>query len=224
MKMIFAVTVFLVTAILGHQAAAYVVPVYRDLKPASQAMLEAQRIAAPILADDDRVKTTYAGATSAAVVTLSSFTAQPDVPRNITITPTGTTTDVEACDIVVNGTNFFGAAITETLAFLANASTATAGAKAFKTVTSVVFPADCESGAFAANWVIGVGDVLGLKRCMAQAGNVAWAVFDGAFEGTRATCVADADEVEKNTCDINGTLNGAKNVDIYFVQNFACLP
>ncbi len=224
MKMIFALLVFVVTAILGHDAAAYVVPVYRDLKPASQAMLEAQRIAAPVLADDDRIKTTYAGATSAAVVTLTSFTAQPDVPRNITITPTGTTTDVESCAIVVNGTNFLNAAISETITFAANASALVAGAKAFKTVSSVVFPADCESGAFGATWVIGVGDVLGLKRCMAQAGNVAWAVFDGAYEGTRPTCIADADEVEKNTCDINGTLNGAKNVDLYFVQNFACLP
>lgn len=224
MKMIFAFMIFVVTAILGQQAAAYVVPVYRDLKPASQAMLEAQRISAPVVADDDRIKTTYAGATSAAAVTLSSFTAQPDVPRNITITPTGTTTDVESCAIVVNGTNIFDRAISETITFAANASALVAGAKAFKTVSSVVFPADCESGSFGATWVIGVGDVLGLKRCMAQAGNVAWAVFDGAYEATRPTCVADADEVEKNTCDINGTLNGAKNVDIYFVQNFACLP
>lgn len=210
--------------LFSTMANAYVVPTYRDLKPASQAMLEYQRIAAPVVADNDRVKTTYAGATSAAAVTLSSFTAQPDVPRNITITPTGTTGDVEDCVITVNGTNFYSAAISETFTFSANDSTLVSGAKAFKSVTSVVWPANCESGGFAATWIVGVGDVLGLKSCMKQAGDVAWAVFDGVFEGTRATCVADDDEVEKNTCDINGTLNAAKNVDLYYVQNFVCKP
>ena len=212
------------TLIFAIPTHAYVVPTYRDLKPASQAMLEQQRISIPILALTNRVLTTNAGPTSAAALSITAFTAQPDVPRNITITPTGTTADVESCVVSVVGTNIFGKAISETLSFLANAATATAGLKAFKTVSSVSFPADCESGGFAATWIIGVGDVLGLKNCMSQAGNIAWAVFDGVFEATRATCVADADEVEKNTCDVNGTLNGAKNVDIFFVQNFACLP
>lgn len=215
---------FLITMLFGVMAHAYVVPVYRDLKPASQAMLEYQRVATPVVSDDDRVKTTYAGPTSAAVVNLTSFTAQPDVARNIIITPTGTTGDVESCIVTVTGTNIFDRTISETLSFAANASTVTAGAKAFKTVTSVSWAADCESGGFAATWIVGVGDVIGLKRCMKQAGDVMATVFDGVYEGTRATCIADADEVEKNTCDINGTLNGSKNVDFYFVQNFACLP
>jgi hypothetical protein len=214
----------LLTMFVSAYAFAYTVPVYRDLKPASQAMLENQRVAAPVLADTDRVLTTNAGPTSAAVKAVTSFTAQPDVPRNLTITPTGTTADVEACNVTVTGTNFFGRANTEVFAFLANASTATVGVEAFKTVSSISWAADCESGGFEATWIVGVGDVLGLKRCMRQAGDVAWAVFDGVFESTRPTCVADADEVEKNTCDINGTLNGAKNVDLFFVQNYACLP
>lgn len=196
----------------------------RDMKLASQVLLEKQTITDAEVADTDQVLETHAGPTAATALVISSFTAQPDVPRNITITPTGTTTDVESCVITVAGTNFFGAAITEDLTFAANASTAQASAKAFKTVTSVSFPADCESGTFAATWIVGVGDVLGLKRCMDFAGHVAWASFDGVYEGTRATCVADADEIEKNTCDINGTLNGAKDIDIFFVQNFRCLP
>lgn len=203
-------------------AFAYVVPTYRDLKPATQAMLEKQRVAIPVVATTNYVKTTFAGPTSAAAVNLTSFTAQPDVGRTITITPTGTTGDVESCAVLVTGTNMLNKVITDTLTFAADASTAQTSVKAFKTVTAVNWPASCESGGFAATWIIGVGSALGLKKCMAQAGDFAWSVFDGAYETTRPTCLADADEVEKNLCTINGTLNGAKNVDFYFVQNFAC--
>lgn len=217
---------FLATAMLLVAANAYAAVERRalDLKLPTQVMLQKQTITTPILASATRVKTSFDGPSSAEAATITSFSAQPDVPRNITITPGGTTTDVETCNVVVTGTNIFGDTITETLAFAANANSATAGAKAFKTVTSVLFPADCESGGFAATWTIGVGDVLGLSRCMDSAGHVAFAVFDGAYETTRPTCIADADEIEKNTCDINGALNGSKNVELYFIQNFRCMP
>jgi len=216
---LFLLLAFLVPS-LAH---AYVVPTYRDLKPASQVMLERQTISDADLADDDGILNDNAGGSSAAAASVTSFLAQPDVPRNITITPGGTTTDVESCDIVVSGTNIKNASISETISFAANASTKVAGLKAFKTVTSIAFPANCESGGFAATWDVGWGDVLGLKNCMDSAGDVAWAVFNDAYESTRPTCVADADEVEKNTCDINGTLDGAKDIKIMFVQNFRCL-
>jgi len=196
----------------------------RDMKLASQQLIEKQTILIPVVADPNRVLTTDAGPISAAAVEITTFTAQPDVPRNITITPTGTTTDVESCAIVVTGTNFFGASITDTITFSANASALVSGVKAFASVTSVAFPASCESGGFAATWIVGVGDVLGMKRCMDVAGHVMFATLDGSYEGTRPTCIADADEVEKNTCDINGTLDGAKDVELFFVQNFRCLP
>ncbi len=196
---------------------------FQDVKLPTQQMIERQTVAAPIVATTNYIKTTYAGSTSSAAVTLSSFTHQPDVARNLTITPTGTTADVEACDIVVNGTNIFDHAITETFSFLANASTATVGAKAFKSVTSVVFPADCESGGFAATWVIGVGSALGIKRCIANAGDVIHANFDGASE-TVGTVTVSATAVESNTYTPTGTMNAAKNVIIDFFQNFGCFP
>jgi len=205
-------------------ATAYVVPTYRDIKPASQAMLEYQRVLAPVVAATNHVLTTNAGPTSAATVVVSAFTAQPDVARLISITPTGTTTDVESCAVVIVGQNILNKALTDTLTFAANASTAQTSIKAFKSISSITWPASCESGGFAASWIVGVTDALGLKRCMKQAGDVAWTVFDSVFEATRATCISNASDVSKNTCDPNGTLNGAKNVDFYFVQNFACLP
>jgi hypothetical protein len=195
-----------------------------DLKLATQAMLEHQLISNPAAGDTNGVLLNNAGPTSAAAASVTSFAAQPDVPRNVLITPTGVTADVESCTITVTGTNIFGASITETFAFSANASSATTGAKAFKTITSVAWPADCESGGFGAIWSIGYGEKLGLHRCLDAAGNWAWSTVSGVYESTRATVAADADEVEKNTADFNGTMDGSADFDGYFVQNYRCKP
>lgn len=215
---------FIFTFFMAVVAAAYVVPTFRDIKPASQVMIERQDFGTPIATLATRVVTGTAGATSAAIATLTTFSGQPDVPRNITIIPTGTTTDVESCVIVVSGTNYFGRAISENFTFAANASTEQTGAKAFKTITSVVFPANCESGTFAATWNIGVGEKIGLKRCMANAGDWIWSQVAGAYESTRATIANSASAVESNTADFNGTMNGSNTFLGFFVQNFACLP
>lgn len=214
----FLLAFFLVTT----ANAAPVQRIEQDLKLPTQAILEHQKIVTPIVATTNRIKTTYAGPTSAAAVTLTSFTAQPDVPRVVTITPTGTTTDVESCAVVVNGTNYSGKAISDTLTFAADASTAQTSVKAFKTVSSIVWPANCESGSFAATWIVGVGAALGVKRCADYAGAYAFSVFNGAYETTRGTFVADSDEMEKNLFTPNGTMDGAKDVDLYFVQNYGC--
>ncbi len=208
----------------GLMASAYVVPVYRDLKPATQVMLERQDFGLPIVATTNYIKTTYAGPTSAAALTLSSFTHQPDVPRNLTITPTGTTGDVESCVVHVIGTNYLNAAISEDFTFSANASTAQTGAKAFKSVVSVTWPASCESGGYAATWVIGVGELIGLKSCMANAGDWVWSEVGGVYETTRAGITADASHVELNTADFNGTMDAATRFLGFFVQNYACHP
>jgi len=195
-----------------------------DLKLPTQQMVEKQTITTPALGAAGAVLDDHAGPTSTAAVTVSSGFTQPDVPRVLSITPGGTTTDVESCTVTVTGTNIQGATITDTFAFAANASTATLGTKAFRTVSSAAWPANCESGGFAATWDIDTTDKLGLSKCLDQAGYVLMAVFNGAYEATRPTCSADADEVEKNFCDINGTLDGAKNVDLFYFQNFRCRP
>jgi len=203
---------------------AYVVPVYRDLKPATQVMIEKQDFGTPIAASSSNVKSAYAGATSAAAVTLTVFSAQPDYARNLVITPGGTTGDIESCVIVVNGTNYYGAAISENFSFSADQSTAVTGSKAFKSVTSVVWPANCESGGFAATWSIGVGEKIGLKSCMAYAGEWVFSEVAGAYESTRATVVANASAVESNTADFNGTMNGSNQFYGFYIQNYACKP
>ena len=223
MKKIFIFTLMAMMAQTSAQAA----PVKRlaqDVKLPTQAVMERQTITNPIVATTNRVLATHAGATSAAIATVTTMTAQPDVPRNLTITPTGTTGDVEACIITVTGTNINGATISETFTFLADASTATTGNKAFKTVTSISFPANCESGGFAATWIVGVGSKLGLKRCVANAGDLVFSEFDGAYETTRGTLAANATAVESNTFTPNGTMDAAKSVIVNYIQNFGCFP
>lgn len=221
MKVIYS---FLLLTFIALGVQAYVVPTFRDIKPASQVMLESQNFGAPVVTTTNYVKTTYAGPTSTAAVTLTSFTAQPDVPRNLTITPTSTTADIAGCTVVVNGTNYLNGVISEDFVIANNQTTATTGAKAFKTVSSVVFPLNCEETAYSATWIIGVGEKLGLKRCMAYAGDWAWSMIDGVYETTRATIVADSNEVEKNTADFNGTMDTSAVFIGRFIQNFACLP
>lgn len=195
----------------------------QDIKLPSQQMIEKFSITNPIAALATRIVTGTAGGTSAAAATLTTFSAQPDVPRNLTIIPTGTTTDVESCVITVSGTNYKNVAITEDFTFAANASTAQTGSKAFKTVTSVAFPANCESGGFAATWNIGVGEKLGLNHCLAQAGHVIGSTVAGAWETTRPTMAASATAIESNTADFNGTMDGSNDFEIFYIQNFRCL-
>lgn len=211
-------------------AFAYVRPMYQDIKLPSQVMVEKQSFGTPVAASTTRLSNAIPGPTSAGggatypAVSITSFTLQPDVPRNIVITPGGTTTDVESCAVLVSGTNYFGQSISETLSFAANASAATTGAKAFKSVTSVAFPADCESGQAAATWSVGVGEKIGLKRCMDFAGEWLLSEVAGVYESTRATVVASASAVESNTADFNGSMDGSAEFIGFFFQNFRCSP
>lgn len=216
--------IFILSALLftATAEAANVKRLAQDVKLPTQAVLEHETITTPIVATTNYIKDTYAGPTSAAAVTLTTFAHQPDVARNLTITPTGTTGDVEACVITVTGTGINGNTITEDFTFAANDAVAQTGNKAFKTISSVKWAADCESGGFAATWIIGVGSKLGVKRCAANAGAYAFSIFNGAYETTRGTFAADADEAEKNTFIPNGTMDGAKDVEVFYVQNFGC--
>lgn len=194
---------------------------YQDIKLPSQRVLERLEVVNPLAAGTTNVLSANAGATSAAAASVTTFVAQPDVPRNLVITPGGTTGDVESCNVTVTGTNYFGRTITEVFAFAADASSATTGAKAFRTITSIAWAASCESGGFAATWSVGFGEKIGLHRCMAG-NHYVFSSVGGTYETTRATIGFDADEVEKNTADFNGTMNGTNDFEIFFVQNYGC--
>lgn len=131
----------------------------------------------------------------------------PDYPRNVTITPGGTTTDVPAGDVVVTGTDILGQTITENITFAANANALVAGAKAFASLTSIVFPVQDTTGA--ATYDVGFGEVLGLGRCFPAVPFVLQSKHNGTVEGTAPTVVVDVDEISKNTIDFNTALNGS---------------
>jgi hypothetical protein len=195
-----------------------------DLRLPTQQMVEKQTITTPIVATTNYIKTTYAGPTSAAAVVLTTFSHQPDVARNLTITPTGTTGDVESCVVTVAGKDILGGTISEDFTFAADASTAVTGSKAFKTVTSVTWPANCESGGFAATWIIGVGSKLGLSRCLAGADHFFHAGLAAVKEATAPTIAASATAVSSNTATLSSSLDGTKDVTLFFAQNYRCLP
>jgi hypothetical protein len=158
-------------------------------------------------------------------LTVTTFAHQPDVARNLTVTPAGTTADVTACTVTITGKSVLGKTISETFSIGATQSTATVGNKAFQTVTSISIPAACETGTNNdTSWHVGVGAKLGLNRCLDFAGDFGHASFGGVKETTAPTIAASATAVESNTATLNSALDGAHTVRLLYYQNYRCLP
>lgn len=139
----------------------------------------------------------------AVATTVTEFLNDMPYVRNVTMVCSATQTG----DAVVTGTNIADAVITET--FTLTSDTPVVGALAFKTVTSIALPVRVGSETIDVGW----GDKIGLPFMSATKPCVL-AYLDKARETTEPTLVADADEIEKNTIDLNSNLNG-KVVDIY---------
>lgn len=144
-----------------------------------------------------------------------------DVPRNVTIAVTHATSIV-AMSVTFDGYDQYGRRITETLAVTATGTSKTAdGKKAFKSLSSVAITSASDATANTLN--AGFGDALGLSYRVAPGGFLQ-GVFDGTKEGTQGTFVnADASTPSattgdpRGTYDPNGTLDGAKKVEVYYV-------
>lgn len=214
---------FLVLAILTTGPAhAYVKRYDHDAKFANQALLFKQSVGTPAATNTVAIISGAAGAISASPVTITSGFSQPDVARNLIVTPTGTTADVAAGSVTIVGKNILGETISEDFAFAENASTATTGNKAFKSITSITFPA--EDSPFGATWAVGYGEKIGLARCMDSVGHLVFSTVAGAYESTRATVAVNASAVESNTADFNGTMNGSNAFEAFLVENYRCKP
>lgn len=137
----------------------------------------------------------------------------PAVPRNVTATAGGTTTDIKAIQVTVAGTDIDGNAITETLpAFTVDTAGTVTGSKAFATVTSISIPAHDGTGATTA---VGTGAKLGLPVRLAR-NTVLAAYLGGTRETTAPTVAVHATALESNTATLNSALNGtAVVVDLY---------
>ena len=190
----------------------------RNMKLPSQEVIEVDSYSAPVAADADRILDDQA-TSSSTTTAVTSFLAQPDVCRAVSITPGGSTGDVPAGNVTVAGLNAKGESMSEAIALSANQSTIASGSQAFCSVSSITFPIQDAPGA--ATYDVGVLDKLGLEKCMAG-DHVLLSDFGGVYETTRPTVAYDVDEVEKNTVDLNSALDGATNVKLYYMQNFRC--
>lgn len=207
--------IFILTVLFEVFAQAGFQRMSQNIKLPTQLMLEKQVVSAPITA----AATTVINAHTAVVggETYATFAAQPDVARNLTVTPGGTTANVLAGNVVISGTDIRGKSISETFAIIATQSVATTGSKAFKTVTSVVFPA---AGA-STTWSIGIGTKLGLNKCLASSGYYIKGLSDGA-DLTGSTVAADASNISGNTVIPNPAPNGSRVFNLIYIQNWVC--
>lgn len=151
--------------------------------------------------------------TSATLVTTATvFLNQPPCPRQITaIVASADAAEVTAdSTITIYGTNIDNKAISEVLTFTANLATAKTTAKAFKTITSIVFSAQADgTPAFDVGW----NDTFGLPFMLSEAAFV-FEMFNNAIQTTYGTLTTDADEIEKNTYNPNGTLDTLKALSL----------
>lgn len=132
---------------------------------------------------------------------------QPPCARTITATAAGTQNDTGAVAVVVTGTNINDEVITETLpAFVENQSATKTGTKAFKTITSVFLPSHDGTGATVS---LGYSDALGVPFKFSKKPYLR-ATLDGVIEANPPVTTIDADKIEKNTVDLNSSLNGTE--------------
>jgi hypothetical protein len=137
----------------------------------------------PAAAAVDTIVASVAAAVGAASLTIQ---AQPDMPRNITITADAGQTEI----CTITGTDQFDAAQTEAITF--NGAATVVGTKIFKTVTAVNNAA--RSGA--ANISVGCGSLLGTSRRVVGCG------LDG---GVYTTANGETTMVQETTRPVRST-------------------
>ena len=168
-------------------------------------------VGAPVLADVDRI------VTIANMKNTTSYTiaAQPDVPRNISITHATVAAGTDTLGtITILGTNILDQVISEVIT--PSADTIVYGVKAFKTVVSAI----------GAGWIIaggndtiliGVGTALGIPIQITAASQVLYGILGTAIIDPT---VAHTDtDIAQCTVDISsGTYNGTKKAFVVIVE------
>lgn len=155
------------------------------------------------------VATVHAAVTlaDAATTTVTTGITNPDVPRIATVK--GNVAGITG-DVVITGTNINDEVITDTIAL--NGATEVLGAAAFKAITSILYPARVAAGDTVS---VGTGKKFGLPHVVANAALLLVKLFNGSADtGTLAVDAA----VEKNLFALNGSPDGAKAVDLYYMN------
>jgi len=145
-------------------------------------------------------------ALTVATQTITVGITNPDVPRNTEIKGAlaGSTGNV-----VITGTDFAGAALTETIALAGTATVA--GNKAFATVTSVGLPVQSGGGDGVS---VGCGSKLGLPFTLTK-NTVRYAYNNNVIEASVPTVVVDAVNICNNTVTLASAIAGTVPVEIH---------
>lgn len=220
MKLLSFMTMLMVFLVTFNAEAIPLQRLFQDIKLPTQAIMEHYSWSAPGASASATLKLESAVSSSSAL-TITSFLAQPDVPRNILLQTAGTGANVGSGTATVTGTNIHGKVISETFSVSAGSSASLTGNSAFASVTSVVWPQASGSGV---RLSVGIGTKLGLNRCMDRAGEYVFSEFNNAYETTRGTIAINATGIENNTFIPNGVEDGLKRVDLFYIQNFRCFP
>jgi hypothetical protein len=167
-------------------------------------------LGAPVVADPDRIVTSVN-------LTNTSLTvaAQPDCPRNITVTVTDTTPGVVAGTVTVTGKDARGATISEAFDFSSFTSAeAKNGTKIFASVVSVVTSGFTALGGSGDETIIvGVGTVIGLPTPIARTTAVKHVYLGGTRVAAPTVTAGD------NTSGIDAsasTYNGTKMLHVFY--------
>jgi hypothetical protein len=142
----------------------------------------------------------------------------PRVPRNVTVTLTGTAGSVAATPITVTGKNSEGKVITDTITPTAATLGTYAGTKAFAKVTSIDFPAQTATGVTAS---VGTGNIFGIGFKNVTAAAVR--LYKKTISGTEslvtpgATAVS-ASAIESNTVTLDVTPNSQNQYRVYAIS------
>jgi hypothetical protein len=164
-------------------------------------------------ADADAASATYILASTVlgaapSTVLAAALAAQPPTPRVLTIK--GNQAGV-AGNVVITGTDFAGAALTDTIA--ANGAAEVIGAKAFKTIVSIALPALVGAGDEIS---IGISDKFGIPFKLPYAAAVIAIVNNGTATTVAATSSFSATVLADNFIDPTAALAGTQ-VDVYMI-------
>lgn len=157
-------------------------------------------LGSPVVDDVDRIVTSVVMANKTYIIA-----AQPDVPRNITVTATTDTGADTPGVITVTGTDRADAVITEVI-IPAQGSTI-AGLRAFKTVISVVGTGWVQAGGVSDTITIGVGSLIGLPDKLSEA-RVLQGWLNNALEATLPVLTVSATVLSLNTVDFTTAWSG----------------
>lgn len=130
----------------------------------------------------------------------SGFIAQPDVCRNIIATMNTSTSG----SLKLTGTNINGETITENLTWVA-ASGAKSSTKAFETITRV--DGTCTTNT--AQFILGTGDLLGMRATIGPTNTVFMAALGGTREATAPSVTVNSTDVSLCTIDTSTAPGGA---------------